>query len=410
MRPDFGFYGRMSTHESHWALRFAAGWYVAAAASVFLGFIGCSGNEGNAGSAGHAGNEVGAGGTGGGTGGSGGGSTSSGGMGGGIVSSSSSSSSSSGMTNPADPCDFPAMNTVEVADTNALKDALAAATPGTKIHLADGTYSGQFAVAPGTNGTEANPIIICGSRQAILDQGGTNGYTFHLEADWWILSGFTIARGQKSVMLDGANHNLITGLELRDAGMEIIHFRCSSADNTLQDSEIHGSGKADDGSAGLAEGIYIGTNTGACAKTNDDDKSDRNRILRNNVYDIYSECIDAKEGTLNGEIRGNTFDGNLINGANSADSWVDVKGVGYVIANNIGKNSGGNGLLTAGFQTHFHTLAGSGSDNTFSGNTSDVVIDTFGIDITNQTTGNVVKCDNVFPGAKNGNTNIMCTN
>lgn len=314
------------------------------------------------------------------------------------------------MTNPADPCDFPATNTVEVTDANTLKDALANATPGTKIHLMDGTYDGQFDVAPGTNGTETNPIVLCGSRKAILDQGGTNGYTFHLEADWWILSGFTIARGQKSVMLDGANHNLLTGLEIRDAGMEIIHFRCSSADNTLQDSEIHGSGKADDGKGGVAEGIYIGTNDGVCAKTNADDKSDRNRILRNNVYDIYSECIDAKEGTVNGEIRGNTFDGNLINGANSADSWVDIKAVGYIIADNIGKNTGGKGLLTAGFQTHFHTLAGSGSGNTFSGNTSDATIETFGIEITKNTTGNVVKCDNVFPGAAGGHTNIMCTN
>lgn len=380
---------------------------MAAAATALLGFLGCSGGEGTTGSAGHAGNEAGAGGSAGN-----GGSSSSGGMGGAMASSSSSSSgsSSSGGMNPADPCDFPALTTVEVTDVNTLKDALTKATPGTKIHLADGTYSGQFAVAPGTNGTETNPIILCGSRKAILDQGGTNGYTFHLEADWWILSGFTIARGQKSLMLDGANHNLLTGLELRDAGMEIMHFRCSSADNTLQDSEIHGSGTIDNGSNGTAEGIYIGTNNGVCADTNADDKSDRNRILRNNVYDIYSECIDVKEGTLNGEIRGNTFDGNLINGANSADSWVDVKGVGYVIADNIGKNSGGSGLLTAGFQTHFHTLDGSGSGNTFSGNTSDVTIDTFGIEITSKTTGNVVKCDNVFPGAMSGNTNIMCTN
>jgi hypothetical protein len=410
----FGLSGRMSIQVYRLAIgssriRALAGWSAASAAIVLLAFAGCSGGEGTAGSAGGGGNEiVGAGGS------AGSGSTSSGGGGGAAVSSSSgngsTSSGSGGSPNPVNPCDFPATNTVDVTDTNTLKDALDAALPGTKIRLADGTYEGQFSVAPGTNGTEANPIILCGSRQAILDQGGKNGYTFHLEADWWILSGFTIARGQKSVMLDGANHNLLTGLEIRDAAMEIIHFRCSSADNTLQDSDIHGSGKADDGAAGVAEGIYIGTNNGECADTKADDKSDRNRILRNNVYDIYSECIDAKEGTLNGEIRGNTFDGNLINGANSADSWVDIKGVGYVIADNIGKNSGGSGLLTAGFQTHFHTLDGSGSGNTFSGNTSDAKIDGFGIEITSKTSGNVVKCDNIFPGATSGHTNVMCTN
>ncbi len=405
----------MSTHASRAGLRSLmirsfCGWYAAIGAIVMLGFVGCSGGEGTAGSVGGGGNDVGAGGSAG----NGGASTSSGGTGGSAVSSSSSSgsgsTSSGGTMNPADPCDFPATKTIEVADTKSLEDALAGATPGTKIHLADGTYSGQFEVVPGTNGTEANPIIVCGSRKAILDQGGSNGYAFHHEADWWIFSGFTIARGQKTVMLDGANHNLFTGLDLRDAGMEIFHFRCSSADNTLQDSEVHGSGKEDDGASGFAEGIYVGSNNGECSKTNADDKSDRNRILRNNVYDIYAECIDVKEGTVDGEIRSNTFDGNLINGANFADSWVDIKGVGYILADNIGKNSGGKGLLMSGFQTHFHTLDGSGSGNTFSGNTSDVAIDTFGIEITNKTTGNIVKCDNVFPGAASGHTNVMCTN
>ncbi len=296
-----------------------------------------------------------------------------------------------------------------MTDTNTLKDALANATPGTKIHLADGTYDGQFSVAPGKNGTQANPIILCGSRDAILDQGGTSGYTFHLEADFWILSGFTIARGQKCLMLDGANNNLLTGLELRDAGMEILHFRCSSADNIVQDSVIHGSGKADSGSSGFAEGVYIGTNTGVCKATDADDRSDRNQVLRNQIYDIYSECIDVKEGTFDGEIRENTFDANQVNGANSADSWVDIKGVGYTVADNIGKNTGGTGLLVSGYQTHFHTLDGTGSDNTFSGNTSDAAIEKWGIEITNATTGNVVKCDNKFPAAMNGDTNITCT-
>ncbi len=339
-------------------------------------------------------------------------STSSGGASGGSVSSGGTSpggGGTGGTTNPADPCDFPSKTTVFVTDASTLKDALAGATPGTKIHLADGTYDGQFSVAPGTNGTQGDPIILCGSRSAILDQGGTSGYTFHLEADFWILSGFTIARGQKCLMLDGANHNRLRDLELRDAGMEILHFRCSSADNTVEDSVIHGSGKADDGASGFAEGVYIGTNTGVCKATDMDDRSDRNSVLRNHIYDIYSECIDAKEGTFDGEIRENTFDANQINGANSADSWVDIKGVGYTIADNVGKNTGGAGLLTAGYQTHFHTLEGSGSDNKFSGNKSDAVIETWGIEITNKTTGNTVKCDNDFPAATSGDTNVTCT-
>ncbi|WP_439658850.1 hypothetical protein ACSHWB_41765 [Lentzea sp. HUAS TT2] len=49
-----------------------------------------------------------------------------------------------------------------------------------------------------------------------------------------------------------------------------------------------------------------------------------------------AESIDVKEGTQKGVICGNTFNGKGIAGQHSADSWVDVKGSGYLLENNTG--------------------------------------------------------------------------
>ena len=101
------------------------------AAFLVIGVVACSGGIEAAGSDGTGGGantstSTGGGGIGGGT-----------GSGfGGAASGSASSSGSGGTPNPSDPCDFPAINTVEVTDKNTLSDALDTAEPGTKIHLA----------------------------------------------------------------------------------------------------------------------------------------------------------------------------------------------------------------------------------------------------------------------------------
>ncbi len=56
---------------------------------------------------------------------------------------------------------------------------------GNAIVLQDGTYAGNF-VAPAA-GTADSPILLCGSRNAILDSGGPKeGYDLHLDgASGW---------------------------------------------------------------------------------------------------------------------------------------------------------------------------------------------------------------------------------
>ena len=131
---------------------------------------------------------------------------------------------------------------IEVGTAAALANALAQAQPGDLIRIADGVYHGNFAAT--VSGTEEAPITLWGSRAAILD-GGTmkTGYGFHLRADHWVLSGFTVRNARKGIMADGAHHNVLEGLEVHGIGEEGVHFRSLSTDNLLEGSWIHDVGR-----------------------------------------------------------------------------------------------------------------------------------------------------------------------
>jgi hypothetical protein len=304
---------------------------------------------------------------------------------------------------PSDPCAFGHDALVDVSDGATLAAALAAAAPGTLIRLAPGTYAGHFASK--ISGSAAKPIIVCGPRTAVLDGGSTKtGYTLHVEADHGIFSGFTVTRGKKGIMLDGANHNLLRDLSVHEIGDEGIHFRTFSSNNTLQASEIHDTGIE---SPGFGEGVYLGSSvnnwptiTGAADKP---DTSDGNKVLDNTIGpSVRAENIDIKEGTTGGEIRGNTFDGSGLTLINSDDSWVDVKGNGYTITENKGSHT-----LKDGFQTHV-LVTGWGNDNVFHKNVADVETAGLGFNVAKKSTGNVVGCDNTVTGASATLTNVVC--
>ncbi|CAG2170335.1 unnamed protein product, partial [Oppiella nova] len=88
--------------------------------------------------------------------------------------------------------------------------ALSSVAPGDTINMADGLYKGSVFTGT-TSGKSGSPITLTGSRKAVLT--GTQ-YGFWLKADWWVLKGFTVANSPKGVMLEGANHNVLDGLEV----------------------------------------------------------------------------------------------------------------------------------------------------------------------------------------------------
>jgi hypothetical protein len=298
----------------------------------------------------------------------------------------------------------PAGGTVRVTTAAELRAALAAAVPGQVIELADGVYEGQFtAEAPGS---ATAPVVLRGSRNAVLDGGGVDtGYALHLDgADHWRLEGFSVRGGQKGIVLDEVDHAVLSSLDVGHTGMEAVHFRSSSSDNRLEGSSVHHTGLVE---PGFGEGVYIGSATSNWDRYGADDgpdRSDRNVVAGNRIYAVTAENIDVKEGTTGGVISGNTFDGAGMTGDHYADSWIDLKGNGYLVAGNRGEHT-----LLDGFQTHVQ-LDGWGRGNSFRGNELHVNGDGMGINIHRGevSSDNVVGCDNVVIGAGEGSSNIPC--
>ncbi|MFJ6461030.1 right-handed parallel beta-helix repeat-containing protein [Streptomyces sp. NPDC091387] len=290
-----------------------------------------------------------------------------------------------------------AATVIEVSTAAQLKSALTAAGPGDTIHLADGTYTGNFkATVPGTASAR---ITLTGSAGAVLTAGG--GYGLHLNgASYWTVRGITVSGGQKGIMADSANGVVIDSVTVHDLDMEGVHFRKSSSDGVIKNSRIYDTGH--DG-RGMGEGVYVGT-AGDLSDT-----SDRVQILDNTIGpDVGGENVDIKEGTTGTRIVGNTFDGSGLTGANYDDSWVDVKGNDVLVEGNHGSRTTNNG-----YETHTQQ-SGWGCGTVFRGNTSDLSGSKgdkqLAFNITNYSTScaTTVRGSNTVTGGK-GLTNISVT-
>ena len=289
--------------------------------------------------------------------------------------------------------------TTTVSDAKGLADALAAAQPGNVIALKDGVYEGKFVAK--NPGTKDQPIHLCGGAGAILDGGGVNGgYVLHLDgASYWQVLGLSIRNGQKGLMADHVQGALIQGLTVEQIGDEGIHLRNFSSDNVVRGNTVRNTGNRRDT---FGEGIYVGTaqSNWSTVSGGQPDNSDRNLVEGNTITDTTSESIDIKEGTTGGRVLNNVFDGSKFSGSH-ADSWIDVKGNGWLIQGNQGRNS-----KLDGFQTHA-VVDGWGKDNVFKANSAEVNGPGYGFAFTPVLT-NTVSCDNKVVNAEKGFGNIPC--
>jgi hypothetical protein len=290
--------------------------------------------------------------------------------------------------------------TVSVGTTAQLNSALAAATAGTVIELAaNTTFTGNFKATK--SGTSASRITLKGPRSAVLKASGGRG--LELTGSYWTIDGFTITGGQKGLMALGVTNTLVNNLKVTGVGHEGIHFQYTSSDNVVQNSEVTDTGNE---YAGYGEGIYFGSAVsnwpGGTA-----DRSDRNKALNNKIGpNVRAESIDIKEGTTGGELSGNTFDGTGQTGENYADSWVDVKGNGYLVQNNRGSKVFVHNATYGGFELH-QQVVGWGLNNTFSGNTADVQSAyAYGFYVATTGLGTKICANNTVTGAGKGFSNV----
>ena len=325
----------------------------------------------------------------------------------------------------------PAGDTVNVSTAAQLQAALAGAAPGQAIKLAAGTYRGSFVTTKA--GTAAKPITLSGPANAVLINDGPSGdapdcpaptagwdsgYGLWLSgAPYWNLTGFTVQESKKGIVVDNSPHTTIDGVNVNHVDEEAVHFRRSSADSVLKNSTITYTGLVQ---PGYGEGVYLGSanSNWAChGNSGGVDRGDRIQVLDNHIGPfIAAEPIDVKEGTFTGVIRGNTFDGRGISGENSADSWIDVKGIGYTIENNTGTFSAP-GTFANGYENHNTSTSPSfanGCGNVWRNNKSDLGgVGGYAIKISSvskcSADPNVVYASNTVTNARSGLTNIPVT-
>ena len=286
-----------------------------------------------------------------------------------------------------------------VGTTTEIQNALLTALPGDTIVVVAGTYTGSTSTSGSSkafffsdrSGTAADRITLrseFGPGASVL-QGTSNstGYVFYLTGDYWDVRGVTFRLGQKGIMLDNANNNLLYGCEVFDIGHEAIHLRDGSDNNTIDGCNIHDAGQV---TPGWGEGVYVGSDKG---KWEIYDRFADNNVLRNSTIGpgVRAEHVDIKEGTTGTIIEGNTFLGAGISGANYADSFLDAKGNAAVIRNNVGYR-GNNGKVVDAFQVH-RQVSGWGVNNQFRDNT--VHLDIAKPYVVNVSSGSAVACGNV---------------
>ncbi len=296
-------------------------------------------------------------------------------------------------------CSGPGSTTVSTA--GALMTALSGAHPGETIVLAAGVYTGNFTASH--SGTSSAPITLCGSRAAVLEgESIKEGYTFYLDhASWWRVEGFTVQGGQKGVVADGADHDLLDGLYVHGTGDEAIHLRSASSDDTVSRSVVRDTGLL---TQFFGEGLYVGSaHKNWCRYSGcQPDRSDDDVLIDNNISDTTAENIDIKEGTTGGKIIGNQFDGTgMVESA--ATGWINVKGNDWTIEDNTGVNS-----VKNGYQVH-QVYPGWGIGNVFTGNRAQVNGPGYGIYVQNKRLQTVVACNNVVSAAGSGFSSIACS-
>lgn len=314
----------------------------------------------------------------------------------------------------------PGGRAVAVSTSAQLSAALADALPGDVITMADGTYTSGGVAAGlviggkryyGTfvlerSGTATAPIVLQGTRAAVIDGKpgaigtGTQYGLYLANADHVIVSGITVTNVTKGIVLDETSHARLSGIEVHTTGQEGIHLRTFSSDNVAIGNVVHDTGKKNET---YGEGLYVGSANSNWGTYSGGlpDRSDRNQLIDNTIYRTSAESMDIKEGTTGGVIRGNTFDGLGMTGS-WADSWIDLKGNGWLVEANQGVNA-----LEDGFQVH-QALSGWGNNNLFRSNVAAVNGPGYGFWVQNGITGTKVFCANTVSGATKGFANVAC--
>jgi hypothetical protein len=238
--------------------------------------------------------------------------------------------------------------------------------PGDGVVLADGAYYQDITTV--RSGEKEKPIVLKGSRKAILKGSGERDKIIEIHHSFIALVGFTVdglggdGRHEKAYRdkliyaeslepLSGVTGVRILNMHLLRAGGECLRMKYFAHENEIAYNTIEHCGAYDfifDGGGKNGEGIYIGTAPEQIAKdknvTRDTDASFGNHIHDNIIETHGNECIDIKEGSS-----GNVVERNTCTGQKDPESaGLDSRGTGNIFRENESFGNVGAGIRVGG--------------------------------------------------------------
>ena len=316
-----------------------------------------------------------------------------------------------------------------------LQTAVNRAVPGSIIHLAPGTYTGD--VVTKINGTELAPITIEGTDTGLnlASRGKTivtgTSRVFSINNSYYRLSGFTIdgEPALKTTVFPGALASVksfkdsiqskvsdssliflgaldtvrgvhgvvIDDMVLVHAGGDCVRFANGAHNNTIERTTIAWCGLLANPQSGVyayhnGEGVYLGTSPKSTDRSmHADDNTSYNLIADNVINTFGSECLDVKENSHDNVFRNNTCDFNAEPLAYQGSN-IEIRGYRNTLAGNTIAGSMGYGLKLASDNAAYAQGGNVVSGNTFSGDAGTPVVN-------RQTTAQGLFCGNSFTWA-----------
>jgi hypothetical protein len=182
----------------------------------------------------------------------------------------------------------------------------------------NGTYREDVYIS-GKNGG-ANYITFRnypGHSPVIRGNGVEGGRNKIINGSFLRFVGFTITNFQHGLFVEASNNVILQNLKVYDVGQEAVRIRLNSSFVTIQDSTIHDTRKWQFN----GEGVYIGTSSSQQPNSPPYDNTHDILVKNNTIYNTSDECIEAKEGTYNVTIDGNTMHDCLLDAGLTKPHW-----------------------------------------------------------------------------------------
>jgi len=321
------------------------------------------------------------------------------------------------------------------APLKSLQTAVNRAVPGSIIHLAPGTYSGD--VVTKVNGTALAPITIEGTDTGLnLSARGKTVVTgtsrvVSINNSYYRLSGFTIdgEPALKSTVFPGTlaavksfkdsiqskvsdsslifigaldtvrsiHGVVIDNMVLQRAGGDCVRLANGAYSNTIERTTIAWCGILAHPQYGVyayhnGEGIYLGTSPKSTDRSMHADDNTSYNLIADNVINTYgSECLDVKENAHDNVFRNNACQNNAEPLAYQGSN-IEIRGYRNTLAGNTIAGSMGYGLKLASDSSAYPQGGNVVSGNTFSGDAGNPVVN-------RQTTAQGLFCGNSFTWA-----------